>query len=139
MAFQKISYLIPSCDGCGLAWSFSDPACPDGIPPHFVSRAAALTQLPADYGWQVMRLRRGPRLMTCRRCAAAGVIPSTTFRAWRLAAAGWIRRLVPFGPIRRPLPPGIGVGHPESMTADLPAEQERVLRELDTEFFRDDP
>ena len=43
MAFRKISYLIPSCDGCGLAWSFNDPACADGIPPHFASRAAALT------------------------------------------------------------------------------------------------
>jgi hypothetical protein len=42
MAFRKISYLIPSCDGCGLAWSFFDPACADGIPPHFTCRAAAL-------------------------------------------------------------------------------------------------
>jgi hypothetical protein len=139
MAFRKICYLIPSCDGCGLAWSFDDPACADGIPPHFASRAAALDRLIAEYGWQVTRWQRGPRLMACRRCAAAGVIPSTTFRAWQLAAAGWIRRWVPFGPIRRPLPPGLGAGHPESMTAALPAEQERVLKELDTEFFRDDP
>ena len=49
MAFRKISYLIPSCDGCGLAWSFGDPACADGIRPHFAGRAAALGQLPADY------------------------------------------------------------------------------------------
>ena len=40
MAFRKISYLIPVCDGCGLAWSFFDPACTDGIPPH------SLTGLP---------------------------------------------------------------------------------------------
>ncbi len=138
MAFRKISYLIPYCDGCGLAWSFADPACTDGIPPHFVSRAAALTQLPADYGWQVTRLRSGPRLMACRRCAADGVIPATG-RAWLLAVAGRIRRLVPFGPIRRPLPSDLGPGHPESMTGALPAEQERVLRELDTEFFQDEP
>jgi hypothetical protein len=46
MAFRKVSYLIPSCDGCGLAWSFRDPACADGVPPHFASRAAALEQLP---------------------------------------------------------------------------------------------
>jgi len=76
MAFRKISYLIPSCDGCGLAWSFNDPACADGIPPHFASRAAALTQLPADYGWKITRTRMGPRLMACRHCAAAGVIPT---------------------------------------------------------------
>lgn len=139
MAFRKISYLIPYCDGCGLAWSFADPACIDGIPPHFASRAAALTQLPADYGWQLTRLRTGPRLMACRRCAAAGVIPATTGRAWLLAMAGWIRRLVPFGPIRRPLPPGLGPGHPESMTAALLAEQEGLLTELDTELFPDEP
>ena len=30
MAFRKISYLIPSCDGCGLARSFCDPACGEG-------------------------------------------------------------------------------------------------------------
>ena len=42
MAFRKIYYLIPACDGCGLAWSFFDPACTDGIPPHFAGRAAAL-------------------------------------------------------------------------------------------------
>jgi hypothetical protein len=139
MGSWKISYLIPSCDACGLAWSFDDPACPDGIPPHFASRRMALDRLIAEYGWQVTRLGRGPRLMACRRCAAAGVIPATTFRAWRLAAAGWIRRWVPFGPIRRPLSPGLGAGHPESMTAVLSAEQERALKELDTEFFRDDP
>jgi hypothetical protein len=137
MAFRTVSYLIASCDGCGLAWSFGDPGCADGIPPHFVSRAAALSQMPADYGWEVARMRRGPRLMACRRCAAAGVIPATAARAWRLAAAGWMRRVVPFGPVRRALPPGLAPGHPESMTA-LPAEQEGLLAELDTEIFPDE-
>ena len=88
MAFRKVSYLIPSCDGCGLAWSFGDPACEDGIPPHFASRAAARAQLPADYGWQVTWLSVGPGLMVCRRCAAAGVIPVTAGRAWLLAGGG---------------------------------------------------
>jgi hypothetical protein len=72
MAFRKISYLIPSCDGCGLAWSFGDPACADGIPPHFVGRGAGLTLLERDYGWQMVRLRLGLRLMVCERCAGAG-------------------------------------------------------------------
>jgi hypothetical protein len=138
MAFRNITYLIPSCDGCGLAWSFSDPACPDGIPPHFASRAAALEQLSVGYGWQVTRLRRCPRLMACHRCTAAGVIPATAGRAWRLAAAGWIRRVVPFGPVRRALPPGLGRGHPESVTG-LPAGQDRLLAELDAEIFPDEP
>jgi hypothetical protein len=31
MAFRKISYLIPSCDGCGLAWSFSTQPAPRGF------------------------------------------------------------------------------------------------------------
>ena len=135
MVFRKISYLIPSCDGCGLAWSFGDPACAEGIPPHFASRAAAMAQLPADYGWQVTRLRLSPRLMACRRCVAAGVIPATAGRAWLLAAAGRVRRLVPFGPVRRPVAPGLGPGRPESMTTVLPAEQESLLTELDTEMF----
>ena len=137
MAFRKISYLIPCCDGCGLAWSFGDPACADGIPPHFATRAAALVRLPGDYGWQVTRLRWCPRLMACRRCAAAGVIPATAGRAWLLAAAGRIRRFVPFGPVRRPAPAGLGPGHPESMTTVLPAEQEGLLTELDAEIFPD--
>ena len=139
MAFRKVSYLIPSCDGCGLAWSFGDPACAEGIPPHFASRAAALAQLPAEYGWQVTRLRMGPRLMACRRCAAFGVIPATVSRAWLLAAAGWIRHLVPFGAIRRPIPAGLGPGHPESMGAAAPAEEEGLLTELDDEIFPDQP
>jgi len=137
MAFRKISYLIPSCDGCGLAWSFGDPACADGIPPHFASRAAALAQLPADYGWQIRPRRLGCPLMACRRCAAAGVIPATAGRAWLLAAAGRIRRLVPFGPVRRAVPAGPGPGHPESMTAVLPAGQEGLLAALDAEIFPD--
>ena len=95
MAFRKISYLIPSCDSCGLAWSFGDPACEEGIPPHFVSRAAALTHLSADYGWQITRTRMGPRLMACRRCAAAGVIPATAAApgCWRRQAesGAWCR------------------------------------------------
>ena len=135
MGFRKISYLIPSCDGCGLAWSFGDPACAEGIPPHFTSRAAALAQLPADYGWQIRPRRAGRPLMACRRCAAAGVVPATAGRAWLLAAAGWIRRLVPFGPVRRPMPAGLGPGHPESMTAVLPAAQEGLLAALDAEIF----
>ena len=138
MAFRKISYLIPSCDGCGLAWSFGDPACAEGIPPHFANRAAALAQLPADYGWQVRPRRLGSPLMACRRCAAAGVLPATAGRAWLLAMAGRIRRLVPFGPVRRPITPaGLAPGHPESVTAVLPAEQEDLLAALDTETFGD--
>ena len=88
MAFRRISYLIPSCDGCGLAWSFGDPACAEGIPPHFASRAAALAQLAADYGWQVRPRRLGRQLMACRPCAAAGVIPAGAGRAWAGAGSG---------------------------------------------------
>jgi hypothetical protein len=134
VAFRKISYPIPSCDSCGLAWSFGDPACTEGILPHFASRAAAVAQLPADYGWRVTRLRLSPRLMACRRCVAAGVIPAGAGRVW-LLAAGRMRRLVPPGPVRRPVPAGLGPGHPESMTTVLPAEQERLLTELDAETF----
>jgi hypothetical protein len=137
VAFRKISYLIPACDGCGLAWSFGNPACADGIPPHFASRAAALAQLPADYGWQVRSRRLLRSLMVCHRCAGAGAIPATAGRAWMLAAAGWVRRFVPFGPVRRALPPGLVTGHPESMTAPLPQVQEDLLTALDAEIFPD--
>jgi hypothetical protein len=135
MAFRKISYLIPSCDGCGLAWSFFDPACAEGIPPHFAGRAAALEQLPRDYGWQVSPRRLGRPVMACRRCAAAGVIPAGALRCWLLVAAGWVRRLVPFGPVRRPLPPGPGPAHPESLTAHLPADDEELLAAIEDENF----
>ena len=137
MAFRKIAYLIPSCDGCGLAWSFRDPACPDGIPPHFADTTAALGQLPARYGWQIQPRRYGRPLMACRRCAAARVIPGTPGRAWLLAVAGWIRRLMPFGPVRRPTPALPLSGHPESMTAGLPADQEDLIASLDDELFPD--
>ena len=110
MAFRKISYLIPSCDGCGLAWSFYDPACAEGIPPHFASRAAALAQLEQDYGWLIVPLPVARPLMACRRCAAAGVIPATLDRRWLLAVAGWVRRFVPFGAVLRRMPAEIGAG-----------------------------
>jgi hypothetical protein len=135
MAFRKISYLVPSCDGCGLAWSFFDPACTEGIPPHFASRSVALEQLPRDYSWQVRSRRLGRPLMACRTCAAAGVIPDGAFRGWLLVAAGWVRRFVPFGPFRRPLPPGPGPRHPESLTAELPAEDEDLLTAIEDENF----
>jgi hypothetical protein len=137
MAFRTISYLIPACDGCGLAWSFCDPACADGIPPHFASRAAALGQLRADYCWQITPRRLGRPLMVCRRCTAAGVIRGTAGRAWLLAAAGWVRRLVPFGPVCRPILASLAAGHPESMTAGLLPEQEDLLTALDAENFPD--
>jgi hypothetical protein len=135
MAFRKISYLIPSCDGCSLAWSFFDPACADGIPPHFASRAAALEQLPRDYGWQVGPRRLGRPVMACRTCAAAGVIPSGAFRRWLLVRAAWVRRLVPLGPLHRPLPPGLGPAHPESLTTQLPTEDEELLAAIEDENF----
>jgi len=75
--------------------------------------------------------------MACRRCAAAGVIPATVFRGWLLAVAGWARRLVPFGPVRRTLAASPGPGHPESMTAELPPEQEDLLAALDADIFPD--
>ena len=135
MAFHRISYLIPSCDGCGLAWSFFDLACAEGIPPHFASRAAALERLPRDYGWQVRPRRLGRPVMACRTCAAAGVIPAGAFRRWLLVMTGWVRRLVPFGPVCRPLPPRPGLRHPESLTAQLPAEDEELLAAIEDENF----
>jgi hypothetical protein len=137
MAFRKISYLIPSCDGCGLAWSFGNPACADGIPPHFARRADGLAQLERDYGWQIVRLPAGRPLMACRRCAAAGVIPATPARRWLLAAVGWVRRYVPFGPVVCRRPAQIVAGHPESMDTVLPPEQEGLLAEIDAELFPD--
>jgi hypothetical protein len=135
MAFRKVSYLIPSCDGCGLAWSFFDPACADGIPPHFADRAGALEQLARDYGWQVCSCRFGLWLMACRACAAAGVIPAGAWRGCLLLMAGWVRQLVPFGPVRRRLPPEPGRGHPKSLTIGLPPEDEELLAAIEDENF----
>ncbi len=137
MAFRKISYLIPACDGCGLAWSFGDSACADGVPPHFASRAVALEQLAADYGWQVRTRRLGRPLMACRRCTAAAVIPESAIRGWLMVLAGWVRCFVPFGPVRRPMHAGLVPGHPESLTKVLPPEQEDLLAAIDDEIFPD--
>jgi hypothetical protein len=135
MAFRKVSYLVSSCDASGLAWSYVDPVCADGIPPHFADRGAALEQLPRDYGGQVRSRCLGRPLMACRTCAAVGVIPAGAFRGWLLAAAGWARRLMPLGPVHRPLPPDLGPGHPESLTADLPPEDEQLLAAIQDENF----
>jgi hypothetical protein len=137
MAFRKISYLIPSCDGCGLAWSFRDPACAEGIPPHFATRAAALEQLPAGYGWQVRPLWPHRPLMVCRQCVAAGISPDSAAQAWLLLLASWVRRVVPFGPVCRATPTVPAAGHPESVTAVLSADQEELLAALDDELFPD--
>src|SRR5262249_16090613 len=135
MAFPKISYLIPSCDGCGLAWSFFDPACAEGIPPHFASRAAAVEQLPRDYGWQVRPCRLGRPLMACRTCAAAGGIPSGAVRGVLPGAPGWGPRRGALGPVGPPLPPGPGPRHPESLTVELPAGDEELLAAIEDEDF----
>ena len=84
-----------------------------------------------------MRLPVAGPLMACRRCAAAGVIPATVGRRWLLAVAGWVRRFVPFGAVLRRMPAGIAAGHPESMDAVLPPEQEGLLAEIDAELFPD--
>ena len=131
MGFRTVSYLIPTCDGCGLAWSFGELACAEGIPPHFVSRTAGRAQLAADYGWQVVRLPWGGHVMTCRRCAAAGLIPAGAGRRLWLALVGLIRRYVPVGPVLRALP----AGHPESLQSVLPAEQEEQLAEIEAELW----
>ena len=52
--------------------------------------------------------------------------------------AGWVRRFVPFGPVLRRMPGGIVAGHPESMEAVLPPEQEGLLAEIDAELFPDE-
>lgn len=132
-SFHKISYLVLSCDGCGLAWSFFDPVCADAIGPHFADRTAALEQLPRDHGRQVCARRFAPRLMACRACAAAGAVPARAFQGWLLAVAGWVRQLVPYGPVRRPLPPGLGPGHPESLVTELPPEDEEWLAAIEDE------
>ncbi len=137
MAFRVIAYVIPSCDGCGLAWSFTDPACPEGIPPHFTTRAAALTELPARHGWRIQPRRWGRPLMACRHCAAAGVLPAPAGRGWLLAVAGWLRCYVPFGPVLRKPPAEPAGQHPESMTALLPADEEDLLAAIDDELFPD--
>ena len=131
MGFRTVSYLIPTCDGCGLAWSFGELACAEGIPPHFASRAVGRIQLAADYGWQVVRLPWGGHVMACRRCAAAGLIPATKGRRLWLAVFGFVRRYVPFGPVLRALP----AGHPESLQSVLPAEQEEQLAEIEAELW----
>ena len=58
-------------------------------------------------------------------------------RRWLLVVAGWVRRYMPFGPVLLQMPTGIGPGHPESMDAVLPPEQEALLAEIDDELFPD--
>ncbi|MGO9297649.1 MAG: hypothetical protein ACLP52_27835 [Streptosporangiaceae bacterium] len=130
MSLRKVSYLIPVCNGCGLAWSFGDPCCADGIPPHFASRAAALDQLAGEYGWVVRPRRFARPVMTCRRCSAAGV--TTTPWQRRLAVLAALIR-----DIRRPghQMEALPAGHPESVTAMLPPAEEELLAAIEAENF----
>ena len=75
------------------------------------------------------------RLMACRARPAAGMIPGGMVRGWVLAVAGWARRLVTFGPVRRPLPPGPSPGHPESLASGLPPGEEELLAASGDEDF----
>ena len=135
MGFRKVSYLIPACDGCGLAWSFGDPECADNIPPHYACRAAAWDQLPADYGWQIIPRRLGYPLMTCRRCSATGPVTGAASTGRLLAAARWVRHLMSVSADCSP-PTALAPGHPESMTALLPPDLEHLLAVLDAEISR---
>jgi hypothetical protein len=65
------------------------------------------------------------------------VIPDSAVRAWLLVLAGWVRRVVPFGPVCRITATVPVVGHPESVTAALPVDQEELLAALDDELFPD--
>jgi hypothetical protein len=135
MALRKIACLIPSCNSRSPAWTFRDPACPDGSPPHLAGTATALGQLPIRHGWQIQPRRRGRRLTACRRCAAAGIIRGTPGRTWLLTVTGCIRRFVPVGPICRPTPALPTAGQRGLITAELLAEREGLLGALDDEFF----
>jgi hypothetical protein len=114
MAFRKVSYLLPSRDGCGLAWSFFDPSCVDGIPPHFASRAAALEQSPRDYDWQI-RSRRAGRPRGTAWPHRRGVRDATWRRlvrwigAWQRAASD----LVAYGKAPRN---GVQITYPATIT-----------------------
>jgi hypothetical protein len=51
--------------------------------------------------------------------------------------SGWVRRVVPFGPVCRATPTVPAAGHPKSVTAVLSADQEELLVALDDELFPD--
>ena len=75
--------------------------------------------------------------MVCRQCVAAGLSPVSAAQAWLLVLLGWVRRVVPFGLVCRATPTVPAAGHPESVTAMLPADQEELLAALDDELFPD--
>jgi hypothetical protein len=104
----------------------SDTHCRQSVGGGF-DRFAAPAQFRRDHGWRVCSCRFGCPLMTCHTCAAVGGDPGWGMSAVAAGQSGLDRRVVPFGPTRRPLPPGLGPGHLESLNGELPPEDDQLL------------
>jgi hypothetical protein len=112
----------------------SDTYCRRSVGEGF-DRFVALEQFPRDVGWQVPSCLFGRPLMGCQPCAAPGRDPGWGVSAAAAGYGGRARQVLPFGLTRRLLPPGPVSGPSESLTAELPPEDEEFLAATEDEIL----
>ncbi len=139
MGFAKAKYVIAVCDSCGPDWWLGrfDTA------PAFESKATARKELVDTFEWQIKRRIDGTFHMACGACAnTADCVryghdwaPPDVFNSSRPGVVD--EPIPPFcrrcSKVRSdPAPPHL---HPESMDADLPADQELLLTAIEASDF----
>jgi hypothetical protein len=157
MSFRKQITVTAVCDGCGPDWwAFHDDL---DAPPQFPDIATARRQLAEFFGWHITNIADGqavragvdmsdqgpavlsgqdPAVVLCQACAEC----ASSGHQWSdwsaplpdgdIAASRNGRDCERCGALASALLPA---GHPESLTAKLPEEQEELLAALDAELF----
>lgn len=128
MALEKTTYVVAVCDSCGPDWW--DDGETD-YAPLFITAQAARQNLAANYEWRITRQIDGRLRMICSACANAEDCDRYGHDWGANTARSTVCRRCSYFP-HADNPPA---GHPESMTAELPADQEEALAALDAELF----
>lgn len=143
MSFNKQYCFLPECDGCGPDWAVGDPTATET--PHFASETEGRKILVEDYGWRITDRPDGTLQMLCVSCVngVAGAGCDELGCDWQAAEIDPLGdsppRVAPIELCRRcsrvrreDVPPAL---HPESITAELSAADEALLKALDAELF----
>lgn len=107
MSFEEVTCFVPMCDTCGPEWQ------EEGML-HFaqvhVNRKAIFEVLTGEHGWEIEQQPDGTTRMLCPECATHDGNDVSE--------------------LQDPPP-----SHPESMTTELPREQEEWLAAVDAELW----
>jgi hypothetical protein len=135
MTFEKATYVVASCDGCGPDW-WEGTA---DTPPIFASKGTARRELAAEYEWRITQQVDGRLHMLCSTCAAKDDCVRYDHDwaplVYRMDGydeffADTCRRCSVLRKIDEPPP-----GHPDSTTVELSDVEEEFLAAVDAELF----